>query len=169
MQGETTVRNFTSVWNAVFAARIAAVIVTMAAGCVAEDDGLVSAQTQAVAGTDRLQAGEILLPGQAIGAGSTMLVYQHDNNLVLYQGGAPLWATMAQLGATPNYFAMQTDCNAVVYSTSGYVWASWTNGRGSQCYARVTEGQWFVCSGTNLVWSARGGGGCGDGKSTPGG
>lgn len=162
-------RNFTFVWNAVFAVGFAAVIVTMAAGCVAEDDTLVSSQTGAVAGSDRLHAGEILLPGQAIGAGSTMLVYQHDNNLVLYRNGAPLWATMAGLGATPNYFAMQTDCNAVVYSTGGHVWASWTNGRGSQCYARVTDGQWFVCSGTNRVFSARGGGDCGDGKSTPGG
>ena len=162
-------RNFTFVWNTVFAFGLAAAIAAMAAGCLAEDGALVSSQTQALAGSDRLQAGEILLPGQAIGAGSTMLVYQHDNNLVLYRGGTPLWATMADLGASPNYFAMQTDCNAVVYSTSGYVWASWTNGRGSQCYARVTEGQWFVCSGTNLVWSARGGGGCGDGKSTPGG
>ena len=162
-------RNLTFVWNAVFAVGFAAVIVTMAAGCVAEDGALVSSRAAAVAGSDRLQAGEILLPGQAIGAGSTMLVYQDDNNLVLYRSGAALWATMAGLGATPDYFAMQTDCNAVVYSTGGYVWASWTNGRGSQCYARVTEGQWFVCSGSNRVWSARGGGDCGDGKSTTGG
>jgi hypothetical protein len=162
-------RNVTFVWNAVLAVQFAAVIVTMAAGCVAEDGPLVSSQSEALAGSDRLQAGETLLPGQAIGAGSTILVYQDDNNLVLYRNGAPLWATMAGLGATPNYFAMQTDCNAVVYSTTGYVWASWTNGRGSQCYARVTDGQWFVCSGTSRVWSARGGGDCGDGKSTPGG
>jgi hypothetical protein len=161
-------RNFSCIWNAVFAAGLAAVIVTTTPGCVTEDEPQVSSQSAAVAGSDRLQAGEILLPGQAIGAGSTILVYQDDNNLVLYRSGAPLWATMAGLGAAPNYFAMQTDCNAVVYSTSGYVWASWTNGRGSQCYARVTDGQWFVCSGTTRVWSARGGGDCG-GKSTTGG
>jgi hypothetical protein len=169
MRRETALRNFTPIWNAVFVAAVAAVIVTMTAGCVTEDEPQVSTHSAAVAGSDRLLAGEILLPGQAIGAGSTILVYQDDNNLVLYRNGAALWATMAGLGATPNYFAMQGDCNAVVYSTSGYVWASWTNGRGSQCYARVTDGQWFVCSGTNRVFSARGGGDCGDGKSTTGG
>src|ERR1043165_10132286 len=109
MRRETTVRNFTFVLNTVFAFGLAAAIAAMAAGCLAEDGALVSSQTQALAGSDRLQAGEILLPGQAIGAGSTMLVYQHDNNLVLYQGGAPLGATMAQLCSTPKYLPSQVD------------------------------------------------------------
>lgn len=70
---------------------------------------------------------------------------------------------MAGLGEVPSSFAMQTDCNAVVYAASGYVWASWTNGQGSSCYAKVVEGNWFICSGTSRVWSARGGGDCGGG------
>jgi hypothetical protein len=138
------------------------------AGCGLSQEGT-SRSTQAVAGSDRLDAGEALSPGEAISSGSTTLVYQGDNNLVLYQGGTPIWATMAGLGIGPSSFAMQTDCNAVVYSVDGYVWASWTNGQGSSCSARVVEGDWFICSGNNRVFSARGGGDCGGGGGGGGG
>ncbi|HZJ63206.1 MAG TPA: hypothetical protein VFD36_06740, partial [Kofleriaceae bacterium] len=132
---------------------IAAVfLVCGAVACGSIDDGP-STTTQAVAGTDRLNAGEILSPGQSISSGSTTLIYQADDNLVLYQGGTPIWATMAGLGVGPSNFAMQTDCNAVVYSVNGYVWASWTNGQGSSCSARVIEGDWFICSGSDRVFS----------------
>ena len=43
------------------------------------------------------------------------------------------------------------------------MWASWTNGQGSSCDARVIEGDWFICSGTTRVFSARGGGNCSGG------
>jgi hypothetical protein len=117
-------------------------------------------QDPAVAPTDTLRAGERLYPDQAIRSGSTMLLYQRDNNLVLYQNGSPIWATMAGIGDPTNRFEMQTDCNAVVYSGYGDVWASGTNGQGSSCDARVIEGDWFICSGTTRVFSARGGGTC---------
>ena len=117
---------------------------------------------------DTLSAGELLYAGQAIDSGSTVLRYQGDNNLVLYQNGSAIWATMAGLGYPTDRFEMQTDCNAVVYTGHGYVWASWTNGQGSSCYARVIEGDWFICSGTTRVFSARGGGNCsGTGGRTP--
>ena len=115
------------------------------------------------AAEDTLHAGGRLYPGQAIGSGSTVLLYQGDNNLVLYQNGSAIWATMAGLGYPTDRFEMQTDCNAVVYSGWGYVWASWTNGQGSSCRARVIEGDWFICSGTTRVFSARGGGDCSGG------
>jgi hypothetical protein len=130
-------------------------------GCASSDDLSTSSTEQGVAGTDTLFAGERLFPGQEIGAGNTVLVYQGDNNLVLYQNGSAIWATMASLGAPPDRFEMQTDCNAVVYSAWGASWWSGTNGRGSNCYARVIEGDWFVCSGTTRVFSARGSGSCG--------
>src|SRR5215468_410569 len=144
---------------------VAALILGLAA-CV--DEQAVSSISQALAGSDTLYAGERLYPGQAIGSGGTILVYQGDNNLVLYQNGVPLWATMAGLGYPTDRFEMQTDCNAVVYSGWGYVWASWTNGQGSSCTARVIEGDWFICSGTTRVFSARGGGDC-NGGGTPAG
>jgi hypothetical protein len=129
---------------------------------------ILSLASPAVAG-DTLRAGERLYPDQAIGSGGTVLLYQGDNNLVLYQNGWPIWATMAGLGYPTDRFEMQTDCNAVVYSGYGYVWASWTNGQGSSCYARVIEGDWFICSGTTRVFSARGGGDCAGGGGPPAG
>ena len=81
-----------------------------AATCLA----ILSLASPAVAG-DTLRAGERLYPDQAIGSGGTVLLYQADNNLVLYQNGSPIWATMAGLGYPTDRFEMQTDCNAVVY------------------------------------------------------
>jgi hypothetical protein len=141
-------------------------MITGLVGCAANDDAPTSSAEQFSAGTDTLFAGEKLHAGQSISAGTTSLVYQGDNNLVLYRNGSAIWATMAGLGLPTDRFEMQTDCNAVVYSTVGYVWASWTNGRGSTCFARVIEGDWFICSGTTRVFSALGGGVCG-GPPTP--
>jgi hypothetical protein len=135
-----------------------AICSSVACSAIDEDRSI---STQAVANSDRLDAGEVLYPGESISSGSTTLAYPGDNNLVLYQGGTPIWATMAGLGIGPSVFAMQTDCNAVVYSIGGYVWASWMNGQGSSCSARVIEGDWFICSGGSRVFSARGGGDCG--------
>jgi hypothetical protein len=135
-------------------------------GCTSFDES-VSTSTAELANSDRLEAGEVLFPGESISSGNTALVYQGDNNLVLYQGGGAIWATMAGLGAAPSHFAMQTDCNAVVYGADGYVWASSTDGRGSSCSAHVVEGDWFICSGGARVFTARGGGDCGGGGEPP--
>ncbi|HEX3766579.1 MAG TPA: hypothetical protein VHW23_48125 [Kofleriaceae bacterium] len=134
--------------------------VALAAGCEPAPPPALSTTMSQLAGSDRLNPGEQLLPNQAISSGSTALVYQGDNNLVLYQNGTALWATMAALGAPPSRFAMQGDCNAVVYATSGFSWASWTNGLGTACYAKVIDGDWFICNGGTRVFSARGGGSC---------
>ena len=131
---------------------------TVTAACAIDES--TSSATSALAGSDRLDTNESLWPGEGISSGSTTLVYQGDNNLVLYQGGNAIWATMAALGEPPNRFTMQDDCNAVVYSEYSYSWASWTNGAGGGCTAHVIEGDWFICSGGNRVFSARGGGNC---------
>jgi len=144
-------------------------IITGLVGCVSNDDVGTSSAAQPVAGTDTLFAGEKLFAGQAISSGTTSLVYQGDNNLVLYRNGTAIWATQVGLNLPTDRFEMQTDCNAVVYSTVGYVWASWTNGRGSSCFARVMEGDWFICSGTSRVFSALGGGNCGSNPPMPSG
>ncbi|MEO8702978.1 MAG: hypothetical protein ABI867_23230 [Kofleriaceae bacterium] len=128
-------------------------------GCAVDDN--IATSTSAVAGSDRLDAGESLYPDQGISYGGTTLVYQGDNNLVLYQDGNAIWSTSSGLGAPTDRFEMQSDCNAVVYSADGYVWASWTNGQGGGCQARVTDGDWFICNGSDRVFSARGGGDCG--------
>jgi hypothetical protein len=140
------------------ALRIAALVVLVAA-CQAPGDESLSTTRAALAGTDRLHAGEILLPGEYIVSGGTTLTYQTDNNLVLYQFGIPLWHTNT-FGRIPSSFQMQFDCNAVVYHLFGASWASHTNGLGDSCVARVIEGDWFICSGSTRVFSARGGGNC---------
>src|SRR5262247_200096 len=104
-----------------------AAMITGLVGCAGNDDVDTSSAAQTVAGTDTLWTGEKLFAGQAISSGTTSLVYQGDNNLVLYRNGAAIWATMAGLNLPTDRFEMQTDCNAVVYSAVGYVWASWTN------------------------------------------
>jgi hypothetical protein len=152
-------RRNVSFWNVAIGIAIGAAV----AACQPTDEAPLSIATSAVAGTDRLNSGESLFAGQSIVAGGTALAYQSDNNLVLYQNGSAVWATMAGLGHSPGQFAMQGDCNAVVYSASGPDWASGTSGQGSSCYAQVIEGDWFICSGTNRVFSARGGGSCGGG------
>src|SRR5215470_3820264 len=89
-------------------------MITGLVGCATNDDAGTSSAEQAVAGTDTLWTGEKLFAGQAISSGTTSLVYQGDNNLVLYRNGTALWATMAGLGLPTDRFEMQTDCNAVV-------------------------------------------------------
>lgn len=122
----------------------------------------------AIAGSDRLSSNEGLGVDQSIAAGGTRLTYQSDNNLVLYQNDSPIWATFAGLDQEPRGFVMQGDCNAVVYSGDGAVWASNTAGRHG-CTARVIEGDWFICDGNGArVFSARGGGTCGDAPWTGG-
>ena len=148
--------------------RWSGLVVIALAGCEAPGAPPPSSSTSALAGSDRLEAGEGLSPGEAISAGGTSLVYQGDNNLVLYQNGSALWATMAGLGAQPARFEMQGDCNAVVYAATGAVWSTETSGQGAGCRAQVIEGDWFVCSGATRVFSARGGGDCGGGGSSGG-
>lgn len=134
-------------------------------GCSGSGD-VTSSSENALAGSDHLDAGEALHEGEAIASGGTWLTYQADGNLVLYQNGNPIWASMAGLGAPTDRFEMQSDCNAVVYAADGYVWASGTSGQGGGCSARVVEGDWFICSGSQRVWSARGGGDCGGAPTT---
>jgi hypothetical protein len=140
---------------------ITALVVLMAA-CQAPGSESLSTSTAKLAGTDRLDAGEGLAPGEYIASGNTVLTYQTDNNLVLYQNGIAIWHT-GTFGQIPNSFQMQTDCNAVVYNLfGGASWVSGTNGWGSSCFAKVIEGDWFICSGSTRVFSARGSGNCDD-------
>ena len=123
---------------------------------------LATLATATASASDKLGTNQALYPGQSISSGAASLVYQSDDNLVLYYNGSAQWATMAGLGWSPGQFAMQGDCNAVVYASNGAVpWASGTNGRGSTCYAQVIDtgrgaGDWGICNGSSVVWSARG-------------
>jgi hypothetical protein len=130
-------------------------------GCAGSDDVKTSSTDQAVAGTDTLFAGEGLAPGQSISQGDTTLIYQGDNNLVLYVNGVANWWTGVNLDGPTGSFQMQNDCNAVLYDASGAIFSTGTWGKPLPCFARVIEGDWFVCSGTAKVFSLHGGGDCG--------
>ncbi len=79
---------------------------------------------------DTMQPGQILLPGEAIHSanGRYTFVYQGDGNLVLYDGGHPLWASNTD-GKPAGVCVMQGDGNLVLYKRGGVpLWASGTNG-----------------------------------------
>ncbi len=79
---------------------------------------------------DTMQPGQSLNPGQSIISADRRFtfVYQGDGNLVLYRGGAPLWASGTN-GKGVGVCIMQTDGNLVIYLRGGHpIWASGTNG-----------------------------------------
>ncbi|MDQ1724572.1 MAG: hypothetical protein QOG52_1600 [Frankiaceae bacterium] len=80
----------------------------------------------AAAGSDRLLAGEKLMPGQQISSGTAKLVMQSDGNLVDYAATSVRWSSnTARLGG--NWAVLQHDGNIVVYSASNLpVWSSGT-------------------------------------------
>ncbi|MGI8459131.1 MAG: hypothetical protein ACR2LI_13600 [Propionibacteriaceae bacterium] len=86
--------------------------------------------TGPTATADSMQVGQVLNPGNAIhsGNGRYTFVYQGDGNLVLYDGGHPLWASGTN-GRPAGVCIMQGDGNLVLYQRGGQpIWASGTNG-----------------------------------------
>jgi hypothetical protein len=78
----------------------------------------------------RMNPGDELHPGMALVSkdGRFTFVYQHDGNLVLYQGSTPLWSSRTA-GTSPGRAVMQTDGNLVVYDAGGVArWDSRTWG-----------------------------------------
>jgi pimeloyl-ACP methyl ester carboxylesterase len=71
---------------------------------------------------------QYLAPGEAIGSpnGFYELVYQHDGNLVLYDGtGGAMWASDTY-GSSPGVAVMQGDGNFVIYDSDDV--ARWSSG-----------------------------------------
>ena len=75
-----------------------------------------------------MQPGEVLNPDQAItsASGRYRFIYQGDGNLVLYDGGTPLWASGTD-GRPVGVCIMQGDGNLVIYARGGQpIWDSVT-------------------------------------------
>jgi tyrosinase len=75
---------------------------------------------------DDMQPGQVLNPGDQIrsSSGRYSFVYQGDGNLVLYDGGTPLWASATD-GQPVGVCIMQGDGNLVIYARGGLaLWAS---------------------------------------------
>ena len=75
---------------------------------------------------DDMQPGEVLNPDQSIASanGRYRFIYQGDGNLVLYDGGTPLWASATD-GGPVGVCIMQGDGNLVIYARGGQpIWSS---------------------------------------------
>lgn len=104
---------------------------------------------------DRLQVGEILLPGQELQSlnGKYKFALQADTNFVLYEGTRPTWA----IGISPgdvNRVEMQEDDNLVVYGSS--VWATDTQRRasgGKGALIMRDDGIAVVISDETIIWA----------------
>jgi hypothetical protein len=109
-------------------------IAALSIGCGLEEEPIASSQ-QAVS----LPSGWVLNPNEAVWDNGYQFVYQGDGNLVLYNGGTPLWHS-GTWGTSPGFTAMQGDGNLVVYNSSGApVWDSHTWGNPG-AYADVSSG-----------------------------
>ncbi|MDC3956787.1 matrixin family metalloprotease [Polyangium jinanense] len=106
-----------------------------------------------------------LSSGQGLGAeqsvwscdGRFQLKFQGDGNLVLYQGGSPLWASGTN-GKGGDRAIMQEDGNLVIYKSTGQpVWASGTAGS-SNYYANLAvqnDGNVVIYrSGGGVAWAS---------------
>lgn len=104
---------------------------------------------------DRLQVGDILLPGQELQSpnGKYKITLQTDTNFVLYEGTRPTWA----IGISPgdvNRVEMQEDDNLVVYRSS--VWATHTQrraGGGRGALIMRDDGIAVVISDETIIWA----------------
>lgn len=104
---------------------------------------------------DRLQVGEILLPGQELQSlnGKYKIALQADTNFVLYNGTKPTWA----IGRSPgdvNRVEMGEDDNLVVYRSS--VWATNTRRRacgGKGALIMRDDGIAVVISDETIIWA----------------
>jgi hypothetical protein len=100
--------------------------------------------------------GGTLLPGQDMNVpqGNYHLELQTDGNLVLYNGGKPLWASGTSGQQIAN-LSMQPDGNLVLYNTSGQaVWSSGTSGNPGAFLALQPDGNLVLYNNSGqAVWN----------------
>ena len=106
-----------------------------------------------------LQAGQTLAAGHSLTSanGQYELIMQSAGNLVIYEapqaGIRALWWTPTY--AAGSYLLMQSDCNLVMYSPSGWEWQSGTSGAGTGCRAVMQDnGSLVVYDSAGAVWSS---------------
>lgn len=113
------------------------------------------------AGSDRLNPGEILRPGQYLASpnGVYFLRLQNDGNLVVYerQGSQefPLWASNTSNRAV-DQLVMQNDGNLVLYSPGqSALWSSGTAGRRESFVVIQNDGNLVIYFPGDPIWSSR--------------
>ncbi|XP_020104167.1 mannose-specific lectin-like [Ananas comosus] len=76
-----------------------------------------------------LYTNDVLSGGESLTYGAYRFTMQTDCNLVLYDGGSPVWASQTYHKGTGCALKMQSDGNLVIYDSSGSpLWASNTGG-----------------------------------------
>jgi parallel beta-helix repeat protein len=97
-----------------------------------------------------------LYPGQSLYScdGRFHLILQNDGNLVLYQGGTPLWAS-GTTGSSSAVAIMQGDGNFVIYNAAGTaLWSSGTPNHSGAYLAVQNDGNVVIYSSVGIpLWS----------------
>jgi hypothetical protein len=105
-----------------------------------------------------LTANHKLAEGQSLTScnGDFTLDVQGDGNLVLYQGGTPLWASNTSGSGAADYLIMQGDGNAVLYTSAGKaVWSSGTAGNDGASLNVQNDGNVVVYSASGAaLWDS---------------
>lgn len=82
-------------------------------------------------------------------------VVQGDGNVVIYDGGRPLWASGTQ--GSGAVLAVQSDGNLVLYDGAGHpLWATGTAGSGSADQLSLAAGVLTLSTARGPVWSSQG-------------
>ena len=104
-----------------------------------------------------IKSNQGLVPGltQPSCDGRFTLSMQFDGNLVLYQGGTPLWATNT-VGKNTAFAVMQGDGNFILYNTSGQsVWSSNTAGHPGASINAQNDGNLVIYDASNNpIWAS---------------
>jgi len=112
-------------------------------------------------GCGTLTANQQLTPNQSTLScdGRFTLILQGDGNLVLYQGGTPLWASNA-VGKASARAILQGDGNLVIYDSAGSpLWASNTAGNDGAHLTVQNDGNTVIFSSSGAaLWSTGTGG-----------
>ncbi|HEY3451813.1 MAG TPA: phosphodiester glycosidase family protein [Myxococcales bacterium] len=105
------------------------------------------------AGCGALPSGAALGPYESVVScdGRFHFVHQGDGNVVLYQGGVPLWSSRTSGRATTS-LVMQGDGNLVLYGPSGVVWSTGTSAHPGASLAVQGDGNVVVYGGSAPLW-----------------
>ena len=108
-------------------------------------------QCSVIAGNQGLVAGSTQISCD----GRFILNMQRDGNLVLYEGGTPLWATNT-VGKSTAFAVMQGDGNFVLYNTTGKpIWASNTAGHPGAFIVVQNDGNLVIYdSSSRVLWAS---------------
>lgn len=105
---------------------------------------------------DTLTQGQKLDSGQSLTSnnGAYTLTLQDDGNLVLTEGGSPVWASDTS-GHSAGRAEVQSDGNFVVYDNGGgALWSSNTEGRSDVKLVLQDDRNLVLYSGADSVWSS---------------